>query len=94
MNNIDQMVEDLINHLNRPGVSSQDLLVSAINVASIQLDYANHEVGESIKKLKRMAVDSAVRSEVEAEISARKMYAALLGRGLDRIVAMYTKANG
>jgi hypothetical protein len=95
---IDKMVEDLIKSL---GTVTSDnferLIIRAINVATIQLDYANYEVGEVVKKqrsLKGMAVNASLEEELMATLIAKKKYAKILGLGLDRLVEMYHPANG
>lgn len=125
---IDKMVQDLIESLGPVTADNYDrLIIRAINVATIQLDYANYEVGEALKQYKphdrmvkqlegeleelnhkgimygslRIALEEdlalaiAHRAFIGSNILApAKRYAKILGLGLDRIVAMYTKANG
>lgn len=119
---IDKMVQELLDHLGMTSENYEQVLIRAINVASIQLDYANHQVGEVVKDIKNLdkshddALDelqktdmpkaamrdaennlmlSYVRSRLplKHKESERKRYAARLGLGLDRLVAMY-EANG
>ncbi len=94
---IDAMCQELIEFLNTPGKDYDALIIRAINVATIQLDYANYEVGEVAKKqrsLKGMAVNAALEEELMATLIAKKKYAKILGLGLDRLVEMYHPANG
>lgn len=116
MDDIDLMNQQLLEHLSPNGLSSADfdaLIIRAINVASIQLDYANYRVGEVVKELKKLPPDLSVKAglsrlvagevmrdaqmvrflKLRKELSQRKRYAARLGLGLDRLVAMY-EANG
>jgi hypothetical protein len=94
---IDKMVQDLIESLGPVTADNYDrLIIRAINVATIQLDYANYEVGEVVKKqrsLKGMAVNAALEEELMATLIAKKKYAKILGLGLDRLVEMYHPAS-
>jgi hypothetical protein len=50
---IDKMVQDLLESLGPVTADNYDrLIIKAINVATIQLDYANYEVGEALKQYK------------------------------------------
>jgi hypothetical protein len=97
---IDRMVQDLLESLSPGGITSdnfESLMIRAINVATIQLDYANYEVGEVVKKqrsIKGMAIRSALEDELMVTIVTKKKYAKILGLGLDRLVEMYHPANG
>lgn len=116
MDDIDIMNQQLLEHLSPNGLNSTDfdvLIIRAINVASIQLDYANHQVGEVVRELKKFPPDMASKAglnrfiageimrdaqmvkfiKLRKELSRRKMYAARIGLGLDRLVSMY-QANG
>lgn len=51
MDEIDKIVKDLLDYLNPSSKDSEDLLRRAINVANLQHQFANHEVGEAGKAL-------------------------------------------
>lgn len=85
---IDRMCQELIQYLNTSDKDYDALMISAINVATIQLDYANYEVGIVDKQRRRLMVSDA-ESELMRTLISRKRYAKRLGLALDRLVEMY-----
>lgn len=109
MDDVDKMVNDLLSDLNVPGESTGDLLRRAINVANLQHQYSQHQVGlanqelidynpmvKSMLKPGRRLIISLANNDMELglmrTVISRRIYAARLGRGLDRLVEMYSKA--
>lgn len=86
---IDAMCQELIQYLNTPDKDPEALMISAINVATIQLDYANYEVGVLDKQRRRLMISDA-ESDLMRALIEKKRYAKRIGLGLDRLVEMYT----
>ena len=95
MYEIDKMVQDLIQYLRPRSKDHESTMISAINVASIQLDFAKYDVGVDDKELRRikrlMIIDAeteALRQHLTERVKDKKRYAKKLSIALDRIVAM------
>lgn len=73
MNDIDKMVQQLLDSLGMTSENYEEVLFRAINVASFQLDYANHQVGVVVKELKALPPDLPVKAGLSRFIADEVM---------------------
>lgn len=72
---IDKMVQELLDSLGMTSENYEDVVFRAVNVALVQLGYANHEVGEAIKELKKLDKkhEDAIKKLQETDMSRAAM---------------------